>query len=268
MPCRTSRWSRIPSRSGSTAWWWSRTRSPSCPWEAAVRAGQVTGIEELAGFLHGRLATAGAVTAAFAAAAHLAVAGPAPPGGPAATSAARGGRAATSAARGGPAAWSAARGGSVAADGDTLAELDIELDARTAAPALRLASRRQGRALVRAGRVVWPSAAYDRLPDAPHQPIALGVTACAAGLSVEQAALAGAYGVLTVPAGAAVRLLGLDPYQVQLVLARLAGCCATVATDAVAAAGKAPAELPAHTAPLADISAELHATWEVRLFAS
>jgi urease accessory protein len=194
--------------------------------EAAVRAGRVTGTDELAGFLRGRLATAGPVIAAFAAAAHL------------------------------------------APDAETLKELDAELDARTPSPALRLASVRQGRALVRAGRATWPSPGYDRLPDGPHQPIALGVTASAAGLSAEQAALAGAYGVLTGPAGAAVRLLGLDPYQVQLLLAQLAGGCATVATDAVAAAGKAPAELPAHTAPLADISAELHATWEVRLFAS
>ncbi len=65
-----------------------------------------------------------------------------------------------------------------------------------------------------------------------------------------------------------MRLLGLDPYLVQALLARLAGACAAVATTAVAAAGKSPAELPAHAAPLADISAELHATWEVRLFAS
>jgi urease accessory protein len=203
------------------------THAHSSGLEAAVRAGRVTGIDELAGFLRGRLATAGPVTATFAAAAHLAE-----------------------------------------PDAETLAELDAELDARTAAPALRLASRRQGRALVRAGRATWPSPGYDRLPDGPHQPIALGVTASAAGLSAEQAALAGAYGVLTGPAGAAVRLLGLDPYQVQLLLAQLAGSCAAVATEAVAAAGKAPAELPAHTAPLADISAELHATWEVRLFAS
>jgi urease accessory protein len=229
------------------------THAHSSGLEAAVRAGRVTGVDELAGFLRGRLATAGPVTATFAAAAHLAVAGAAEPGANE-----------PGAAEPGAAEPGANEPGAAA----TLAELDAELDARTAAPALRLASRRQGRALVRAGRATWPSPGYDRLPDGPHQPIALGVTASAAGLSAEQAALAGAYGVLTGPAGAAVRLLGLDPYQVQLLLAQLAGTCATVATEAVAAAGKAPAELPAHTAPLADISAELHATWEVRLFAS
>jgi urease accessory protein len=63
-------------------------------------------------------------------------------------------------------------------------------------------------------------------------------------------------------------LLGLDPYQVQVVLAALAGECGAVAREAAAASGKPPAELPSNSAPLADISAELHATWEVRLFAS
>jgi len=213
------------------------THAHSSGLEAAVRADQVTGIEELESFLRGRLATAGPVTAAFAAAAFLAV-----------------------------------EAGTLCrpdADGaGTLCELDAELDARTPSPALRLVSRRQGRALVRAARATWPAPHYDRLPEGPHHPVALGVTGAAAGLTVEQTALAAAYGVVTVPAGAAVRLLGLDPYQVQHLLARLADACATVTSSAVAAAGKAPAELPAHTAPLTDISAELHATWEVRLFAS
>jgi urease accessory protein len=199
------------------------THAHSSGLEAAVRAGRVTGVEDLEAFLRGRLAAAGPVTAAFAAAAHRL---------------------------------------------DDLALLDAELDARTPSPALRLASRRQGRALLRAARATWPSPVYDRLPASPQHPIALGVTGSAAGLSGAQTALAAAYGVLTGPAGAAVRLLSLDPYPVQRLLTRLAGACAAVATAAVAAAGEAPAELPAHTAPLADISAELHATWEVRLFAS
>jgi urease accessory protein len=155
--------------------------------------------------------------------------------------------------------------------GAALEVLDAELDARTAAPALRLASRRQGRALLRAGRAVWPSPWYARIPahpDGPHHAIALGVAAAAAGLTVEQAALAGAYGVLTGPASAAVRLLGLDPYPVHALLASLSGACAAVASTAAAGAGKSPPELPSCAAPLADISAELHATWEVRLFAS
>jgi urease accessory protein len=211
--------------------------------EAAVAAGRVTGLGEVESFLRGRLATAGPVTAAFAAAARLA-ADPDPEGvrptGPLSV---------------GP-----------------LLLLDRELDARTASPALRLASRRQGRALLRAGRATWPSPVFDAVPahpDGPHHPIALGVTAAAADLSAEEAARIAAYGVMTGPASAAVRLLGLDPYGVQAILARLAVRCDAVAQDASALAAKVPpAELPAYAAPLADISAEIHATWEVRLFAS
>ncbi|OLB74321.1 MAG: urease accessory protein UreF, partial [Actinobacteria bacterium 13_2_20CM_2_71_6] len=169
--------------------------------EAAVSAGRVTGVDELESFLRGRLATSGPVVASFAAAAHLAVG---------------------------------------AGSGD-LGPLDGELDARTAAPALRLASRRQGRALLRAGRAIWPSPVFDRIPrhpDGPHHAVVLGVTAAAASLSVEEAALIGVYHVITGPASAAVRLLGLDPYQVTGLLARLAGACDAVARTAAASAGK------------------------------
>jgi urease accessory protein len=201
--------------------------------EAAVAAGRVTGTADLESFLRGRLATAGPVAAAFAAAGALAAAG--------------------------------------ADTRDTLALLDAELDARTPSPAQRLASRRQGRALLRAGRATWPSPRYDDVPAHPdgcHQPIAVGVTAAAAHLTAEHAALIGAYGTVTGPASAGVRLLGLDPYQVQAVLARLAHACDEVAATAAVDAYKPPADLPADTAPLADIHAETHATWEVRLFAS
>ncbi|HEX6683297.1 MAG TPA: urease accessory UreF family protein [Candidatus Limnocylindrales bacterium] len=197
--------------------------------EAAVAARRVTGIVELESFLRGRLATAGRVTAAFAAASHL------------------------------------------AAGGEVLARLDLELDARTASPALRLASRRQGRAVLRAGRAIWPSPLFDRAPrhtDGCHHPIALGLTAAAANLTIHQTALIAAYGIVTGPASAAVRLLGLDPYQTQALLARLADACDRVAETAAVQANGPPADLPANTAPLADIYAETHATWEVRLFAS
>jgi urease accessory protein len=198
--------------------------------EAAVAAGRITGTTELESFLRGRLATTGLVSAAFAAATRLATNDPA-----------------------------------------TLELLDAELDARTASSALRQASRHQGRAMLRAGRATWPSPVFERTPrhpDGPHQPIALGLTAAAAGLTAENAALVATYGVITGPASAAVRLLGLDPYHVQALLARLSGACDEVAQTAATAADKPPAELPANTAPLADISAEIHATWEVRLFAS
>jgi len=144
-------------------------------------------------------------------------------------------------------------------------DLDAGLDARTPSPALRAASRAQGRALLRAGRAMWP------VPDIgrePHHPIALGVVAAAAGLSPRDAAVAAAYGTLTGPATAAVRLLGLDPYRAHALLAGLAPECDRIAADAATRADDPVDALPAAGAPLLDIGAELHASWEVRLFAS
>src|SRR5919199_1897145 len=54
------------------------------------------------------------------------------------------------------------------------AHLDAGLDARTPSPALRRASRAQGRALVRAARHMWPVGPIGR---EPHHPVALGVVA-------------------------------------------------------------------------------------------
>jgi urease accessory protein len=143
---------------------------------------------------------------------------------------------------------------------DRWAELDEELDARTPSPALRKASRAQGRAMLRAGRALWTVAEG---PDAAHHAVALGLVAKAAGLDPEHAALAAAYGSVTGPASAAIKLLSLDPYPVHALLARLADACEQTARRACAYPG-----LPAASAPLVDLDAEHHATWEVRLFAS
>lgn len=152
------------------------------------------------------------------------------------------------------------------------AAADAATDVRTPAPELRQVSRSQGRALVRAGRAIWPSKRLDELaatrPDGPHQPVAFGLLAAVAGVPPEHAALASAHGSISGPASAAVRLLGLDPYAVHAVLARLGSACEQVARDAALAATKPLRELPMASAPLLDISAAHHATWEVRLFAS
>ncbi|MGW4942707.1 urease accessory protein UreF [Actinoplanes sp. NPDC004185] len=145
------------------------------------------------------------------------------------------------------------------------ADLDRGLDARTPSPALRRASRAQGRALLRAGRAMWPVPAVGR---EPHHPVALGAVAAAAGLGPLEAAVAAAHGAVSGPASAAVRLLGLDPYAVHALLAGLAPEIDRIAADAAARAHDPVDALPAAGAPLLDIGAELHATWEVRLFAS
>jgi urease accessory protein len=144
-------------------------------------------------------------------------------------------------------------------DPDSWPELEAELDARTPSAALRKASRAQGRALMRAGRALWMVA---REPGDPHHAVALGLVAAAAGLAPDHAALAAAYASITGPASAAVKLLSLDPYPVHALLARLADACEQTARDA------STRELPAASAPLLDLDAEDHATWEVRLFAS
>jgi urease accessory protein len=207
-------------------------------------AAALEGVREVAAaeaFLLGRAATAGAVAAAFAAAACAALSG------------------------------SDAGGGAAAGTG-ILEQLDRELDARLPSPSLRTASRRLGRQLLRAGRALWPCPRLDHLavvlPRGPYQPVALGGVAAAAGLDPAAAAAAAVHESVTGPATAAVRLLGLDPYAVHGVLARLGPRLDAIAADGASHATTAPADLPAWSAPLLDILAEYHATWEVRLFAS
>ncbi|NML53796.1 urease accessory protein UreF [Streptomyces sp. R302] len=151
-------------------------------------------------------------------------------------------------------------------------ELDAAADARTPSPALRAAARRLGRQLMRAARATWPCPELDALaaafPRGAHQPVVLGATARAAGLGPEDAAHCAAYEAVGGPATATVRLLGLDPYQATAVLARLAPAMDEVAARATAAAREGVDVLPAASAPLLDITAEQHAAWPVRLFAS
>ncbi|MFI1966234.1 urease accessory protein UreF [Streptomyces pathocidini] len=169
----------------------------------------------------------------------------------------------------------AALAAAAAAGADPL-PLDEAADARTPAPALRATARRLGRQLMRAARAAWPCAELDALaaarPRGAHQPVVLGLAARAAGLAPLDAAHTAAYEAVGGPATAAVRLLGLDPFQATAVLARLAPELDGVAERAAAAAGRAPHDgvdaLPAASAPLLDIAAEQHAAWPVRLFAS
>jgi urease accessory protein len=199
--------------------------------EAAVKAGRITGAESLEAFCRGRLHTAGLVAASLAAAAVLGV---------------------------------------------DPRELDAAADARTPSPALRGAARRLGRQLMRAARVAWPSGELDAMarefPKGAHQPVVLGATARAAGLGAEDAAYCAAYESVSGAASAVVRLLSLDPFDATGVLARLAPEMDRVADRAVEAArgvvDHGVEALPAASAPLLEISAEAHAAWAVRLFAS
>ncbi|MFB7863165.1 urease accessory protein UreF [Streptomyces sp. NPDC056069] len=199
--------------------------------EAAVKAGRLRNAGDLEAFCRGRLHTTGLTTAGLAAAAAL---------------------------------------------GADLHELDAAADARTPSPALRAAARRLGRQMMRAARTAWPGPELDRLaaafPRGAHQPVVLGTAARSAGLGPEDAAHCVAYETVGGPATAAVRLLGLDPFQATAVLARLAPAMDEVASEAAERAALALVEgldeLPAASAPLLDLTAEQHAAWPVRLFAS
>ena len=197
--------------------------------EAACSGGYITDVDSLRSFIEGRLHTTGVVDAAFAAAA--------------------------------------------CAGSHTWTQLDEAIDARIASPRLRDASRTLGRQLLRAGRRTWPHESLAQLaseisPAGPHQPIAMGAVARAAGLDPREAAACALHHLAATMGSAALRLLGLDPFDVHARLATL-----TTTVDALAlTAASAPAgpidDLPAWSGPLTEILAEDHGTWEVRLFAS
>jgi urease accessory protein len=157
---------------------------------------------------------------------------------------------------------------SAACRGGDLAALDAEADARTPSPALRAASRQQGRGLVRVGRRAWPSPLWDALPAAPHHPVALGVAAAAGGLRPRDAAAAAAYLSVSGPATAAQRLLAMDPLTVAAVTARLAPEIDAVAATVLDGGNGHFCHLPADTDPLLDLLAEVHAARRDRFFAS
>lgn len=147
-----------------------------------------------------------------------------------------------------------------------LAELDAEAGARIPSPALRHASRVQGRQLLRTARAVL---ACGLLPDESHHPVAMGVVSAATpGLGPVDAARWAAYDAISGPATAAVRLLGLDPFRTWGVVAALLPEADAIATAVAAIAGRPLDELPSCSAPLLDVGAEQHAAAEVRLFAS
>jgi urease accessory protein len=197
--------------------------------EASHARGDVRSVADVEHFLEGRLVTTASVDAAFAAAACIGKA--------------------------------------------SLAELDHELAIRTPSPRLRAVSRALGRQLLRPAERAWPNERYAALravhPDGPMQPLALGVVSAAAGLTADDAAVCSLHHLVGAVTTAAVRLMGLDPFEVHALAARLAPRLDQLASVAAGLATTCePAQLPAAGSVLADILAEHHATWEVRLFAS
>ena len=189
--------------------------------EAAVAAGRIVDGPSLRAFLGGRLATAGRVAAALAAAS-----------------------------------------ASGCHDPD---RLDREAAARMSSAALRDASRAQGRLLLRTAAAILPGpvTAGDH-----HHAVAIGLVARAAGQGPREAARWAAYDSVAGPAGAAVRLCGLDPFETWASVAALSVVVEEMSAEAAATAGDDPRSLPAWSAPLLDVGAEHHLRSEVRLFVS
>jgi urease accessory protein len=237
--------------------------------EAAVTAGLVADLSSLETFLLGRLRTAGLMAAGLAAAACARASGfvPAADDRPADDSVTGDPPADDAGDAAGLAGIMAATGGQ--APGGGWARLDAEADARTPAPAQREASRRQGRAMLRAARAAWPEATWlNDLGRQPHHPVIMGATAAAAGCSPVEAARVAAYQVVAGSASAAVRLLGLDPLRAAAILARLADQLDEVATVAAAFADGPLEDLPCPSAPALDLLAQAHTRAEARLFES
>ncbi len=200
--------------------------------ESVVAIGDVTDVASLRTHVRRRMATTGLVDAAFAAAACAGVTG--------------------------SASW--------------WRELAGEHIARTGSPRLREVSVALGRQLLRTGRRAWPSPHYDvavaALDGRVAQPLAMGLVAQAAGCAPIEAATVELHHLVGSLTTAAVRLLGLDPFDTAALCASLSGEIDSTAAVAVASCHGAPAALPADVDLLADVLAEHHTTWEVRLFAS
>jgi len=213
--------------------------------EAVVDRGLLRDAGELGVFLDGRVAGAGTVVAAVAAAGCLL------------------------AERAEPVDW---------------ARWDAAVSARTPSAALREASRVQGSALLRTARRVWQAAALEALArhGRPHHPLVLGAAVAAGGGAGAVAAAGGGAGAAAALAvhhllggacSAAVRLLGLDPIEVAAVQAQAARRAEPLTCTATRAAREAvehddPRRLPSTGTPLPEVLAQLHARSEVTLFAS
>ncbi|TIC87673.1 urease accessory protein UreF [Nocardioides sp. GY 10113] len=149
--------------------------------------------------------------------------------------------------------------------GGSLAAVDDAWAARTVAPALREASRQQGRALLMVVERIWPAA----LPplaglDRPARATVLGAVAAHLGLGAATLARLVAYDDVQTVCAAALKLVPLDPFVVTGWVAQALPAVDEV-TRAVAEVTD-PADVPAVAAPQIEAWAQAHATTTRRLF--
>ena len=210
--------------------------------EQAAERGRIRDERDLHGFLRGQLNTLGRISACFAAAACH--------------------------------AWRTADPADPLATFERdarIADLTAEESARIPSAELRSVSRAMARSFLRATGESWPQLSIPRASIAPgglHLSAAQGIVAAELSLDPRGAALLNAYGSITGPAAAAVKLLGLDPFAVNRVVTALSGTLAELVDEAGDLAQCAADELPCASAPLIEIGAELHARRQPRMFAS
>jgi urease accessory protein len=111
-------------------------------------------------------------------------------------------------------------------------------------------------------------AVVGQAPGGLHLPVATGVAGAAAGLDAPSVARLVVHHTLAAPGQAAVKLLGLDPFEVVALTARLEADADEVVDQALVAASGPIEELPAAANPLAEIAAMDHGRWDVRMFAT
>lgn len=153
-------------------------------------------------------------------------------------------------------AWLAA----AACRGEDPLGLQAQCEARIASPALRAAGRSLGRGLRRSAKALWPTVGGCL---AEQHPVVLGVVAAAAGLDSPEAAMLAAHGQLMAVASAAPKLFAIDMIDALVVVSALAEAVQILVAEVATLS-----ECPNLAAPLVELRAERHATWEVRLFAS
>lgn len=157
-------------------------------------------------------------------------------------------------------AWLAAQAARAGADAERLAQLEAEAEAHQPAPALRAATRAQGRGLRRVAALLYP---HLDLGTIEVQPVVVGRLAAVAGLTPHGAARVAVSAVFMTVLSAAPKLMAID-------MADAMGIALQLAPDAdaiVARVADAPRP-PACSAPLSELRAGRHVTWEVRLFVS
>lgn len=141
--------------------------------------------------------------------------------------------------------------------------LDRALDIRMISQAGRIASKAQGRGLLRVARQIWPHLLLS--PNEHHHPVAFGVIARDLGCSAE-APISFLQQSLMSGASAGVRLLGFDPVEITAVVASLRDEVILQANNAQKI--NKIEDMPSLSMPGLDVLQENYMKAEVRLFAS